>query len=163
MKKTMSKFAVSATVGFATLTGGGLAFAQSTASPGTAPPCEFCASPFGDPRESPFADREYITDVAPYRVTRTYGKQSFTSLEGATIKLRAAPGVTAEWLQQYMNQHLAHVSSSPPPNMDWCPLTVQGATAEVTSTGDGFAVTIKSKDRDNAQEILRRAQGLLGR
>jgi hypothetical protein len=163
MNRKISRFAAPAFVGLATLAGAGQAFADAAAAAGAVPPCEYCAGPFADPRESPFAHREYIEDVAPYRVTRTNGKQSITSLEGATIELRAAPAVTAEWLQQYVNQHLAHVSSMPPPDMSWCPLTVPGATAVVTSTGDGFAITVMSKDRDTAKEILRRAQSLLGR
>jgi hypothetical protein len=47
--------------------------------------------------------------------------------------------------------------------MSDCPLSVSGATADVSSTGDGFAITIHSKNKDAAQEILRRANALAAR
>jgi hypothetical protein len=39
-------------------------------------------------------------------------------------------------------------------------MAVNGASARVTSTGDGFAITVSSQDRDGAREILHRAQAL---
>lgn len=143
--------------------GAGLAFADPASVRAAVPPCEACPSAFNNPTESPFAHREYIVSVSPYKVTHTNGKHTYTTVEGATIKLRAAPGVTAELLQQYMNEHLSHIRMGMPGNMGWCPLTVPGANAGVSSTGDGFAVTIASNDREGAQEILRRAEQLVAR
>ena len=42
--------------------------------------------------------------------------------------------------------------------MNDCPLSVAGAAADVSSTGDGFAIRIHSKDKDTAQEIFRVAR-----
>jgi hypothetical protein len=157
----LSKILVSALAGIGALAGAGLAIADPPPGSDATPPCQCNAGPFNNSHESPFAHREYITGVAPYEVVWSNGKRTTKTLEGATIELSATPGVTAEWLQQYVNEHLARVRAAPPADMGWCPLTVPGATAEVTSTGDGFAVTINSKDRHAAQEILRRAEQLV--
>jgi hypothetical protein len=102
-----------------------------------------CASPF-----------ENITSVTPYKVTRTNLRRSSTRLEGAVVNVPAQPGLTREWLQR-------QVSSAPVGDeQSRCPLAVDGSTARVTSTGDGFAITVSSPDRDGAKEILRRAQAL---
>src|SRR5262245_35827081 len=108
MNKTIvSKIVGPALAGLSTLGWAGLAFADAPASMTAVPPCQPCAGPFTDARQSPFAYRQYIEGVAPYRASRTQGNYMSTVLEGATIELRAAPGVTAEWLQQYVNEHLA--------------------------------------------------------
>lgn len=159
--KTIHKIAGSALFTITSLVAARSGFADTSANP--AAPCQSCPSAFSDPRESPFTHREYIASVEPYKVSRTVGKHTLTFVQGATIRLRAAPGLTAEWLQQYVNQHLAKMGSMPPANMGWCPLTVAGASASVASTGDGFAVTVFSSDRDSAQEILRRAEQLVVR
>jgi hypothetical protein len=41
-----------------------------------------------------------------------------------------------------------------------CPLVPKGASAAVTSTGSGFAVTIRSDDEQAAADILARARRL---
>lgn len=46
------------------------------------------------------------------------------------------------------------------PEMAYCPLTIPGVTARVTSTGNGFGVAIRAEDPDVALEVLRRAQQL---
>lgn len=119
-----------------------------------------CAAPYDDPQQGPFVSRDYITRVEPHRVPEFYDKQRFGRLEGAVVKLRAAPGVTREWLQQLVDDHLQMVDATGSRSyMD--PLAVKGASAKVTSTSSGFAITIDGKDRDTAKEILRRSQGLL--
>ncbi len=102
---------------------------------------------------SPFNTRENIRSVAPYKVTRTNLRQSSTRLEGAVVTVAARPGVTREWLQRQVSDPA--VAAQP-----GCPLAVNGASARVTSTGDGFAITVSSTDRDGAREILRRAEAL---
>ena len=136
----------------------GVAFA----APSTPPPasCNACGAPFNDLQQGPFARRDYITSVEPYKVTETNWKHFWTKLEGAVVKVRPAPGVTREWLQRTVDDHMGQMAGAP---MNDCPLSVAGASAVVSSTGDGFAITIQSKDKDTAQEILRRADLLVSR
>jgi hypothetical protein len=44
-----------------------------------------------------------------------------------------------------------------------CPLVSPGASAQVRSTGSGFAIEIRSDDPASAEEILARAQRLTGK
>jgi hypothetical protein len=136
----------------------GVAFAASGAPP--SPSCNACGAPFNDLDQGPFARRDYIASVTPYRVTETDGKHSRTQLEGAVVTVRPAPGVTREWLQRTVEDHMGRMAGAP---MNDCPLSVAGAAADVSSTGDGFAIRIHSKDADAAQEILRRAGLLVAR
>ena len=131
------------------------------AAPTTPPPasCGSCGTPFNDLDRGPFARRDYISSVEPYRVTDTNGKHSWTRVEGAVVKVRPAPGVTREWLQRAIEDHMGRMAASAP--MNDCPLSVTGAAADVSSTGDGFAITIHSKDTNAAQEILHRASVLV--
>lgn len=122
--------------------------------------CNACAAPFNDPQQGPFARRDYITSVEPYRVTETNLKHTWSKLEGAVVTLRPAPGVTREWLQALVDDHMSRMAGAP---MNDCPLSVAGATADVSSTGNGFAITIHSKDKDAAEDILRRASLLVSR
>ncbi len=145
-----------------------LSFASALGTPGLAlaapsvpaTACGSCASSYSGP-QGPFAHRENITGVEPYRVTDTDGKHSRTTVKGAVVNVRPLPGVTREWLQQTLEEHVARMTSGAP--MADCPLSVAGATAQVSSTGDAFAVTIQSKNNEAAQEILRRASGLVAR
>jgi hypothetical protein len=130
-----------------------VAFAAPT--PETPASCNLCGAPFNDVARGPFARRDYIASVAPYQVTDSDGKHSRTRLEGAVVTVRPAPGVTREWLQRTIEDHMGRMAATAP--MNDCPLSVAGAAADVSSTGDGFAITIRSKDANAAQEILRRA------
>jgi hypothetical protein len=47
--------------------------------------------------------------------------------------------------------------------MPYCPLVPNGISASVTPTDTGFAAAIQSDDPTVAQEIVRRAQSLVGR
>jgi hypothetical protein len=70
--------------------------------------------------------------------------------------------MTAEWLQHVVDCHVARNASMgyAMPEMSDCPLMLKNATATVTSTGNGFAVTIRSDDMDTVREIRRRAEAL---
>ncbi len=131
-----SVLAFSSTLGVASLAGaeaGGMSY-------GTA-----CAAPFDN--------AENITSVTPYKVTETNLKHSSTRLEGAVVTVAARPGLTREWLQRQVSDPAAAA------HIGW-PLAVKGASARVTSTGDGFAIAVSSQDTDSAKEILRRAEAL---
>lgn len=124
-----------------------------------------CVGLQSDDRDiSPFEHTEDIVGAAALRVPTTGGgKVRSDQLAGAIITFRAVPGLTAEWLQRVVDCHLARNASlgHVVPEMTNCPLVPRGATATVTSTGNGFAVSIRASDALSAEEILSRAQRLV--
>jgi hypothetical protein len=112
---------------------------------------------------SPFDHTEDIIRIVP--LTQRIGSRETASGErvvGTVVTFRAVPGMTAEWLQRVVNCHLARNASlgHAVPEMPECPLVPRGAQARVRSTGDGFAVEIRSDDEAAAREILARARRL---
>jgi hypothetical protein len=100
-----------------------------------------------DLRSGPFSNTGEITSVTPLIVQdspRTTPPQDRTV--GAVVTLRADRGVTAEWLQRLVNCEIARNSE------------LRGTVAQVRSTGDGFAIEMRSNERDTALEILAMAQ-----
>jgi hypothetical protein len=120
--------------------------------------------PERDRDESPFLHREDIESVAPLYVP-TSSKIGGQQLVGATVRFRAVPGMTAEWLQHLVDCHIARNAALgyQMPEMSDCPLMIKGATATVTSTGNGFAVNVRSNDAEAAKAIRQRAEALAGR
>lgn len=112
---------------------------------------------------SPFEHTADIAAIEP--LMAQIGTQRTTTSEGmvgAVVTFRAVPGMTAEWLQRVVDCHLARNASlgHAMPEMPDCPLVPRGAQARVRSTGDGFAVEIRSDDEATAREILARAKRL---
>lgn len=113
---------------------------------------------------SPFEHVEDIASVKPLieDVTTDAQEPLVTRTAGAVVTFRAVPGLTAEWLQRIINCHLArnatrgHVVEEMPD----CPLVPKGVIVRVSSTGDGFAVSIRADDEATAREILARAERL---
>jgi len=79
------------------------------------------------------------------------------ALLGATVYILASPGLTKEWLGHLIECHVAR-GAQPSPVAD--PLT-GSPTVDVVSTGNGFAVSITSKDPYQAERILHDSQRLL--
>jgi hypothetical protein len=124
-----------------------------------------CAGiPERDRDESPFLRSEDIDSVAPLYAPLS-PKSGAQRLVGATVHFRAVPGMTAEWLQRIVECHIARNAALgyEMPEMNECPLMVKGATATVTSTGNGFAVNVRSDDFETATAIRRRADALARR
>jgi hypothetical protein len=71
--------------------------------------------------------------------------------------------MTAEWLQRVIDCHLARAAAAgyQMPEMTYCPLTLKGVTAKVTSVGDGFAVDIKAQDPGTVNLVIARAEALV--
>lgn len=111
---------------------------------------------------SPFSHREDMVRVERIE-DPGQGKSSVPELRGATIVFRAVPGLTAEWFQRLVDCHIARNAAlgHGAPDMAHCPLALKDVTASVTSTGDGFAVAVRSTDHATAEEILRRARAHL--
>ena len=99
-----------------------------------------------------------VTSVTPYRVLERSGRGSNERLAGARVNVRAEPGLTAEWLQLTIQQHLAKMEGT---TMAGCPLDLDNVRVEVDSAGAGFAVKIIAKNPAQAKEVLQRAQLLL--
>ncbi len=112
---------------------------------------------------SPFAHRDDIASVAPLTERNPPGRHTIAGAVGATVVLRARPGMTTEWLQRLVDCHLARNASMghDVPEMPYCPLVPHGVTAQVRSTGDGFAIELSADDTDGAAEVLRRAESLI--
>jgi hypothetical protein len=69
--------------------------------------------------------------------------------------------MTAEWLQRNVECYMARTSAGPTsPEMASSPLALDGIDAEVTSTGDGFAVDVTADDPKTVREVIRRAEAL---
>ncbi|MEO8905579.1 MAG: hypothetical protein ABI627_29010 [Polyangiaceae bacterium] len=122
-----------------------------------------CTGISDDDRDiSPFDHREDIESVSSIQEPIKHGKHETSKLAGATVVFRAGPGMTAEWLQRVVNCHLARAAATghAMPEMDYCPLVLNGVSAKVASVGDGFAVSLTSEDTATAAEILKRSQAL---
>jgi hypothetical protein len=116
-----------------------------------------------DLKNGPFVRTEEITSVVPLMVEE-YPRSNppLRRTVGAVVTIRARPGLTAEWLQRLVNCDLAHNSAlrRSVAEMPNSPLGFRGATAHVRSTGDGFAVEIRSNEPETARQILTTAQRL---
>lgn len=117
--------------------------------------------PTDDRDMSPFAHREDILDVAPM-VAPALSPRSSPRLQGAIIRFRAVPGMTAEGLQKIVDCHIARNNAvgHEMPEMAFCPLGPKNLVATVAPSANGLAVSIRSEDGDSASEVLRRARAL---
>lgn len=114
---------------------------------------------------SPFAHTEDIVKVERLTVEDLAGDtpSSIERTVGATITFRAVRGMTKEWLQALVDCHLARNAAlgHVVPTMPDCPLVLRGVTADVESTGSGFAVRVRADDRAAAAAVVARAERLL--
>lgn len=115
---------------------------------------------------SPIERVEDIASIQPLieSVTTDAQEPLVTRTAGVVVTFRAVPGLTAEWLQRLINCHLARNAARGHfvEEMPNCPLVPKGVAARVSSTGDGFTVTIRAADDATAAEILARAERLRG-
>lgn len=120
---------------------------------------------------SPFAHRsdvrsaQALSESPPNRPNKATAFPS--RLVGAQIVFDAVPGMTAEWLQRVVDCHLArnaaigHTRATE--DMPYCPLTLAGVHASVSSNGNGFVIAVTADEPATAKEILRRAGLLVSR
>jgi hypothetical protein len=107
-------------------------------------------------QRSPLDDRRVLA-VQPVREPFPLkGRQA--ALLGATVYILASPGLTKEWLGHLIECHVAR-GTPLSPSAD--PLLTGWPTIDVVSTGNGFAVSITSKDPYQAERILYDSQLLL--
>lgn len=90
------------------------------------------------------------------QIGRQFPRRTF----GARIVLQAKPGLTEEWLQRVVDCRIARAAAlgHETPDLPHCPLATAGVTADVESTGDGFAIEVRAEDPETAAEIVRRAE-----
>lgn len=124
-----------------------------------------CAGIPDDDRDlSPFYHREDISDVKPHMAEMRPGKKVGQKTIGAEITFRAVPGMTVEWLQRIVDCHIARAASvGAMPDMAYCPLMPKDVVAKVSSTGNGFTVTVTSENAESAAEIVKRANALVAK
>ena len=125
-----------------------------------------CAGISDDRDVSPFEHRDDIARVESLTEPTSQGKAGSVSRNaGATVAVRALPGLTSEWLQRIVDCHLARNAAlgHVVPEMPDCPLVPRGVEARVRPAGNGFAVDIRADDPDSAREILDRARRLIAR
>ncbi len=91
--------------------------------------------------------RANVDAVEPLRERE--GEKALPRLVGAAVGVRAAPGMTPQWLGRMLQCDTArHAAAS---------LVPSGARSVVTVTPVGFTVAVRSHDPELAREIHRRA------
>lgn len=106
------------------------------------------------PGESVPLRRGLVESVAPlYRNTRS-GRR----LSGATLIVRAEPGVDPERLQRVFECQIAHCALRP--ISDSCPLAIEGVRARVTAAEGHFLVQLWSDYAGAGPEIFKRSRSL---
>ncbi len=108
----------------------------------------------------PFERRDRIVAVDAVK-DRVFPKAPL-QLFGVDVAIRATPGTTEQWIGRVIECHLAHyavvgATAAQAPS----PLLVRGANIHVSSTADGFRVSITSKDIDVARQVLSAGRALL--
>ena len=116
-----------------------------------------------DRDESPFSHRDDIVSANKLEATVSSGKSTTSKLVGATVVVRAVPGLTKEYLQRAIDCHLARNAAMGfgMTEMAFCPLSVRGVRATVVSSGAGFGVELRTDDAAAATEVLKRATMLV--
>jgi hypothetical protein len=120
-----------------------------------------------DPKAlEPLLDGTAVDSVQPLYANVENAKSGAQSeLQGATIRVRALQGVTAEWLDRALECHSAQrvlgriPESSAPNDPFWLPGRVVDIDAQ--SARDGFTVAVRGSTSDDARAILARANGFL--
>jgi hypothetical protein len=122
-----------------------------------------CASNADETAMASVLDGSAIESVEPLYVSvGGYKTSSATELAGSTIKVRALPGVTAEWLTRTLECHSAKrisgsIASTVAPND---PFWLPGKIVEIDarSAHDGFLVEVRAADPVDGHQVLDRAK-----
>jgi hypothetical protein len=138
----------------------GCATSRPAVPPAVAEQAACAEVPDADRDQGPFARRDRIvgveeleeranTKVAPHPV-------------GAAVYVRAAPGMTQQWLDRVIECHLAHraATGAVAAGADASPF-VPDAQVSVSSRATSFRVAITSKDLDTARSVIAKAERLV--
>jgi hypothetical protein len=124
-----------------------------------------CAANAEEATLAPVLDGTAIESVEPLYSSVVGAKTGQVSeLHGSSIKVRALPGVTAEWLTQALECHTARralgslPSTGGPNDPFWLP--GQLVHIDVTSAHDGFRVDVHASGPAEGQQVLDRARAV---
>ena len=101
-----------------------------------------------------------ITSVTPYRIQEHVGRGTTSRLAGAQVFVQAERGLTAEWLELTLAQHIAAMHGAG--TMKDCAFDVKDVSVQVAPAGTGFLVRLIARNPSQAEEVLRRAHLLVG-
>jgi hypothetical protein len=81
---------------------------------------------------------------------------------GAVVYMVAAPGLTREWLGHLVECYQAKtaMAGNALQARESCPLAEPGSSYSISSTGDGFAISLRSSDPDAAKRIIEASERL---
>jgi hypothetical protein len=122
---------------------------------------DLCAGVAESERERPsILERDSVESVHALMGEQKYLKYSVSQLRGAEIVVRAAPGLTRQWVARVLRCHVAWhdvvASGSGAGSAD--PLVVGRPDLSFAETETGFVVRIAGRSTAEGEEILRRAQ-----
>lgn len=105
---------------------------------------------------APLSERPLVAKRNPLATARA---EERAKRVGVRVVVKAAPGLTGEWLQTLANcdRHL------PPENHAeaiQCPFELANTRANVVSLGEAFAIDVTSSDPATVDEAIRRAEAL---
>ncbi len=118
-----------------------LSAAPALAAPALAAPAAHCA-----------LHGYQLGAVKAHRTEEHFGKLTRSFVDGGSVFVYAAPGVSAEWLQRSLHKDLARMKGSN------CPLGVDQVHVSVTPAGDGYWVTLRARDAAHGKQILERLE-----
>jgi len=108
----------------------------------------------------PFARREQIAAVETLR-ERVNTKAPLLPV-GVAVYIRATPGMTEQWVGRVIECHLAHRAVVGTRVAEQaCPLSIDDARVDLSSTHTGFRVSITSKDLSVARSVIDRCHALV--
>jgi hypothetical protein len=112
----------------------------------------------GERASGPFARPGGVTDVEVVRDRGVFPKAPPVPV-GVAVYLRAEPGLTQQWLGRVIECHRAHIALAGHSGQR-SPLAVPDAVVAVSTTFEGFRVTVTSKNQDVAHVIVDKGQEL---
>ncbi|HXX68461.1 MAG TPA: hypothetical protein VEK07_14830 [Polyangiaceae bacterium] len=121
-----------------------------------------CGADVDENAIAPVLDAKAVEGVSPMYATVDFNKSGEQSqLRGATLRVSALPGVTAEWLDRALECHGARVvlGLTKPATPD-DPFVLPGSILDidVRPAKDGFLVGVAGFSAQDARKILDRAQ-----
>jgi hypothetical protein len=124
---------------------------------------DLCAGiPEGEAETLRFFAPNTLMGVRPFMGEHRYIKFTEPELRGADIHLRSTPGMTKQWLSRMLRCHAAIRSSQAPSDED-DPFVLGLSDVLVLETEIGFVIRVAGQNKQEGDEILRRAQVYLSR
>jgi len=92
-----------------------------------------------------------VESVKPLKVERPYlgGRTGFPKLQGATVNVKAEPGLSAQWLRVDLGQRIQE-----------CGLNPKKVKVEVVPTRDGYAVKFMGTQNGTGKSVLEQTKGV---